>query len=525
MTDHELPLRVLNQVAALQYVTEPNAPTYRAIVQVFYEARQSYVIELRVPDILEKIRTAGLFSELSSEDQANYHLDNLVTWGNLARVHDAASVTSLQDFYRRRYLYHLTAVGEAAHRAVVEVESTAGKSGSLQASMLGKIRDALLSLSVTPGDPGTVLTLLHDLHSAFDTLTQEANRFISDLGRQATAERAEEERFILYKGALVAYISRFLQQLRPLADEIRTAIGGVERAGAEQLISIAAQSPDLPPVLQGTDPVAQYREEQLRRWIGIRAWFVGGAAQWERGGAPTVERLAEVAVEAVISLTRALGRLNERRSRPVDRASDFRTLARWFSEAADDRAAHALFDAAFGLGSARHYHLTHPDPEAIPPSDSFWDAPPVEIPIRLRTRGALSHAGRPAAAPDYTFTRQRLAQKCRRERQQVERAQARFAGRGELSMADLATLDPAQFDLLISLLDQALASGRRRDGSRSTVSSDGRLRIALRPPPPVERGLVRIVTQTGDLYCLNYRLEVQDTLAVTPVLATGGEPA
>src|SRR3954469_2523088 len=164
MYDSDQPLRMLNQVAALHYATEPNAPTYRAVIQVFHEARQSYVIELRVPDILERIRSARLFTDLPSEDQLNYHLDKLVGWGNLAHVHDAASVSSLQDFYRRRYLYHLTPVGEAAHRAVVEVESTAGKSGSLQASMLVKIRDALRSLSAAPDDPDTVLKLLHDLH-------------------------------------------------------------------------------------------------------------------------------------------------------------------------------------------------------------------------------------------------------------------------------------------------------------------------------------------------------------------------
>lgn len=517
------PLRMLNQVAALHYATAENAPIYRAIIQVFAEARQSYVIELRVPDVLERLRAARLFTGAATEedplteDQLNYHLDHLVGWGNLAHAHDAASVSSLQDFYRRRFLYHLTPVGEAAHRAVVEVESTAGKSGSLQASMLVKIRDALLSLATTAEDPDTVLKLLHDLHSAFDTLTQEANRFISDLGRQTSAERAEEERFLLYKRALLAYLSRFLQQLRRLADEIRAAIGDVERAGAERLIAAAARSPDLPPALHGADPAAQYREDQLRRWAGIRTWFVGEATHGERG-VPTVERLAEVAVDAVIGLTRALGRLNERRSRPVDRAADFRTLARWFSEAPDDRAAHALFHGAFGLGSARHYHLAHPDPEAIPPSTSFWDAPPVEVPVRLRTHGAISHAGRPSAAPDHTFARQWLAQKRRREREQVERATARFSGRGELSMSDLAELDPAEFDLLLSLLDQALASGRRPDGTRSTVTSDGRLRIVLRPPPSKE--LVRLQTPNGDLHCLDYRIQVEDAVAPRAPLAS-----
>jgi len=518
LTDQPVPpLRALNQVAALRYVTADNAPTYRAIVQVFFEARQGYVIELRAPDLLERIRAAGLFADLPSEEALNYHLDHLVEWGNLAAAHDSSAVSRLEDFYRRRFLYHLTAVGEAAHRAVVEVESTAGKSGSLQASMLAKIRDALLALAAAPDEPDAVHRLFHDLHSAFGTLTEEANRFIGELDRQMAPERADEDRFILYKRALLAYISRFVDQLRRLADEIRAAIESVERTGAGRLISIASRSPDLPPALGGADPVTRFQEEQQARWAGVRAWFVGEPLR-ERGAPPTVERLAEVAVDAVIGLTRTLGRLNERRTRPVDRASDFHTLARWFSRAPDDRAAHALFHAAFGLGSSRHYHLTYPDPELVSPSTSFWDAPPVEVPVRLRTRGSVSHAGRPAAAADHALSRQWIAQKRRREREQLQQALVRFAGRGEISMSDLATLDAAEFDLLLALLDQALAAPpAREDGRRSTRSTDGRLVISLRPPPPGATALVRLQAPAGDLHCLDYRLEVEDALALAAV--------
>jgi uncharacterized protein (TIGR02677 family) len=484
-------------------------------MQVFFEARQGYIIELRAREILERLAASSLHHEIADEAALEYHLGQLVSWGNLAHAHDPGAVSRLEDFYKKRFLYHLTSVGEAAHRAVSEVEATAGRSGSLQATMLGKIRDALLALAtqdaLAPPAPDTLFRHFHDLHSAFDTLTEEANRFIGEIDRSDSGP-AEEERFILYKQALLAYISRFVEQLRRLSDEIRSAIEAVELAGPAALIEVASRSSDLPPSLGDGDPSALWRTEQFARWQGIRAWFLGDASG---GAGPTVDRLAEVAREAVIGLTRTLGRLNDRRTRPVDRAADFRTLARWFSQCADDRAAHLLWRSAFGLSSARHFDLAEEDPDLVPPGASWWDAPPVEVPVRLRSHGSVSIAGRPSKAQDHALTRQWIAQKRRREQNQLRAAERRFAGRGELRVSGLATLDANEFDVLLALLDEALASAPGPIGERNARTSDGRFLITLVPPPATERALVHLDVPSGRLHCLDYRIRVEDAFAAS----------
>lgn len=508
-------MRPLPQVAALHYVTAPKAHSYRAIVQVFFDAKQHYAIELRPAEVLTRLQQAGLYTELQNPDDPEPELRQLVAWGNLKDAHDTASVGRLEDFYRHRLLYHLTAVGEAAHRAVLDVEATVGKSGSLQATMLVKIRDALAQLAelasraAPPADD--VLRALHDLHSGFDTLTVEANRFIGELDRSVAPDRLAEERFLLYKEALLAYIGRFVDQLRRLGDEIRTSIDSIPPDRAGHLLTAAARSADLPPALDGADPAAAWIAEQHARWSGVRTWFVGDPAS---GATPTVERLAEVAVDAVVGLTRTLQRLNERRSRPVDRGADFRTLARWFAACPDDRAAHLLFHAAFGLGPSRHFHLEEADPELSPPNTSFFDAAPVDVPVRLRTRGTNPTQGRPGAAPDHQLTRQWIAQKRRRDRERWEAAARRFVGQGPICFGDLGTLDAAELEVLLSLLDEALTSPRRADGARETRSTDGRWLIRLDPPPSGDADLVEISTARGRLRCANYRLTVADSLGV-----------
>src|SRR6266545_2188121 len=140
--DTPLP-RLLDQVSAFRYVTAENAHSYRAIVQVFFEARERYEIELRPADVRDALARSGLHHDLATDAELDRHLDQLDGWGNLQRSHDTAAVARVEDFYRRRFLYRLTPVGEAAHKAVCEVEQTVGRSGALQTSMLVEIRDAL----------------------------------------------------------------------------------------------------------------------------------------------------------------------------------------------------------------------------------------------------------------------------------------------------------------------------------------------------------------------------------------------
>src|SRR5438270_3284670 len=111
--------RLLNHVAAFNYVTVEGAPIYRAIVQVLYDAKQHYVIELRPDEILEHIRRARYHTEADSTERLAYYLERLVEWGNLEPRLDTTAATRIEDFYRNRQIFHLSTTGEAAHAAVL----------------------------------------------------------------------------------------------------------------------------------------------------------------------------------------------------------------------------------------------------------------------------------------------------------------------------------------------------------------------------------------------------------------------
>lgn len=496
--------RLLDQVSAFRYVTFDSAPAYRAIVEVLVQAKEHYVIELTPGDVRERLDRSGLRHDLDTPEALDRHLDQLVEWGNLDRAHDASAVSRIEDYYRRRYRYRLTAAGEAAHRAIREVEDTVGRSGSLQTSMLLEIDAALEALgAAVPADEAPAMVrALHRLRAAFDSLTAEANLFLGELDRYVSAERVDEQGFLAHKQALLAYLGRFVDDLRRLRPGISERVATVAALGPGRFLARAAGAAELPPALAGEDPGAHWVSDQLERWAGVVSWFLATAS-----GPPRVDRLHAVAVEAVVKLGRSLARLNERRSRAADRAADFRALARWFAAAPDDDAAHALWLSAFGLQPARHLALADDDPERTRPEVSWWDAPPVDVPVRLRTRGAVSRAGRPPPALDFADGRAWMAVRRRRERARIEAALGRFAGRGPIHLSEVAALDAAELDQLLALLDEALSGRRPVDGVRRARSADGLHEIVLRLPSE-DRPWVVLETPDGRLRCRDYQLEV-----------------
>lgn len=124
----------------------------------------------------------------------------------------------------------------------------------------------------------------------------------------------------------------------------------------------------------------------------MRAWFIGD----DEGGLTECERLREATMSAIAAVLSLLRRVTETRKGGVSRESALRHLAGWFTAAPTAEAAHALYDAVFGLGRPRHLSMYHPDADVIPAIRSWWDAPPLEIARTLAETGRPPTPGAPA---------------------------------------------------------------------------------------------------------------------------------
>lgn len=163
------------------HLNVPLYPLYRQIMTIFRDSKQRFIVHLRPEDVAEAIQAGEL------EDVAEA-LGKLEEWGNLRATPDTSRVTTVEDFYRTRYLYQLSREGEAAERALEVYEQEIGRRGELQAVALEDIRLRLRALAELPGgtdpDPAVVHNLLLELSSRLDSLAANATAFMGSLQRR-----------------------------------------------------------------------------------------------------------------------------------------------------------------------------------------------------------------------------------------------------------------------------------------------------------------------------------------------------
>ncbi|MFC0602835.1 TIGR02677 family protein [Streptomyces palmae] len=463
------------------HLTVRNTPLYRQVMRVFLVAKERFAVHLRPEDV----HTALPADIRPAEPEAVVTaLDKLVGWGNLRADPDTARVTAVEDFYRKRFIYQLTREGEAAEAALSAYDEALGRRGALQAVALHDIVTHLRALLVLAAedepDPAKAHLALDALASRFAALADNARAFMGSLQRTIDLHDVEEEVFLAYKDRLIQYLERFIQDLITLGGRIARLILELEAGGVESLLRAAAgrEAADASPEESQVAEREAY-ERWAARWAGLGAWFIS------RDGRESQARLLRGrALGAIPQLLAVVRTLNERRSGRSDRSADFRTLARWFAEAADDDARHRLWRVAFGLYPARHLTvdadtLTARAARPVPAATPWAAAEPLRISPQLRRTGSYERRGKPRKVEDRQERRRLLAETVAKQAAETAAARARLVTEGTTRLSGLGELDPASFSLFLQLLGDALATWR--PGTRHTVatSNDGSMEIRL----------------------------------------------
>lgn len=450
-------------------------------METFAAAKRQFRLHLR-PD---EVRAEGRWpSTPPAIDELQQALGQLVEWGNLQSQPDTARVSTLQDFYRARFLYSLTAGGEAAETGLAAFSQALARRGELQSVALEDILARLVALrALADGEPLDVAKVhetLRDLVTVFAGLAENAQAFMAGLARGMELQRADADAVMRYKARLVDYLERFIGDLVTQSARIaREIIQLAPRAGALLQAVAEREVRDAAPESGSAD--AKLLGERLdawsERWNGLKGWFVGDAHMQSQA-----ELLRSRARAAIPRLLSAVSALNERRSGRSDRSADYRVLARWFAEAASDAEAHRLWRAAFALSPARHLSLAVPDQD-VPATTPWGDAPAVAITPRLRERGQLAPRGAPPRMRDRTAERLLLAQRVEEENAQVQAARKRLANGRPTALSSLGALDRHEFRLFLALLAEALSAQRRPDEPVERATADGLLQVRLEPLP------------------------------------------
>ena len=112
-------------------------------------------------------------------------------WGNLESQPDTARVSSLNDFYRARFLYRLSHGGEAVEAGLTVFFQTLYRRAELQTVALEDITSRLLALrqlvddTTSPDGPDVAKMheVLRDLVRVFEDLAENAQAFMAGVAR------------------------------------------------------------------------------------------------------------------------------------------------------------------------------------------------------------------------------------------------------------------------------------------------------------------------------------------------------
>lgn len=503
------------------HLTAPNAALYRRVMGEFVAAKRRFVVHLRLEDVHEGIVRDGSERQIAAEAIGDA-LAKLVEWGNLRADPDTSRVTTVEDFHRARYLYQLTAKGEAAERALAVYDEQLGRRGALQAVALTDIASQLRALrklaEESAPDPARVGLALRDLLARSTDLAENAQAFMGSLRRTIDLYDADLEAFCAYKDRLVDYLERFIKDLVTVGGEIAALLNGLQEADVARLLSIAARrdAEDVAPGAGAEVAVDDHREAAYlagvevweERWRGLREWFLS-----ERGHPSQAKLLRSRARQAIPDLLAVVATLNERRSGRSDRSADFRTLAVWFAQAPDDASLHRLWRAAFGLHGARHLMLDHDtllerEEQPVPATTPWAQASPLQISPRLRRTGSYERRGSPNRIANREDGRRRLAELATRQHAQTAAARARLATSRPTHLGELGQLDGDAFDLFLLLLGEALAACRPGQREVRTTTADGALAVRLAALADAPR--IEIWTPAGVFSGPDHIVEIAD---------------
>ncbi len=495
---------------------------YREVLGVFADAKARFVLHLRPNDVV------AFMPSRADGEEVDALLRQLVNWGNLSADPDTAEVATVEEFYRARFLYRLTAEGEATERALEVFEQGLRRSGELQTAALADIRDLLHELRDhlgandphRPGSPagtdhldvGKVHLTLRSLWGRFEELTDRAQTFVASLQRTVDLHAIDVDALLAYKDALLDYLERFIGELVVAQAHIAALLRDLEGPAVDRLLQVAADRELTDALDPSEEDRAAARSSWQARWAGLVGWFLPD------GERPAQAELLRARARAAIpALLQAIAEVNERRLSRSDRAGDLRTLARWFAACDSDAEAHRLWRAAFSLAPARHLTidqdtLTDRDQTPVPAATSWLDAPPVRISPRLRRTGRTTRRGRVNDVIDRTREKQLLARLAAEEAAQLAAARAQLCTDGSVRLSQLGHLDPVAFELFLDLLAAALAEAVDRRAAVVATSADGALEVEL--VPTGDGRWARIDTTAGVLTGPDHRVHIRETARV-----------
>lgn len=488
------------RLEALRYAVNEEAAQYLAVMRIFTTGLSGLLSDQSAAEVQESLAEEGLDLDVDTVDA---RLSYLVEHGNLARSPRETEARSLADYLRGRARYQLTQRGELVQRHVEELLGFTETAREVSSEMLGGILEGLLRLGayddadLAAVEPERLAREIGTVFVQFDQLVHSTREFYTYLTRVLSRFDLDRQEFQVFKGALIDYLQRFVDDISRHMPQVTEALLAVqprvpalcERANAgERLVDAQGRRARRAPGLDPGD------------WPGLHAWFAGDGI---RGS--DAEGVRALATQAMRSLLTNLRRIAASAEREHGRYADLVRLAAWF-DTADDDTAHALWAGAFGLYSCRHLGFRSEEEErSVPPTTSWWTSAPAEVPVMLRAQGARHVTGRTGRRDD--FSAAKVARVAERQRTETARAAALAEVLEHRGRLERVRLGDAAREVLLDLYAACLADARPSEQVHATSVPGAAAYLLVRHTPGPG---TLVVSPSGRLQLVGRSLEIVD---------------
>ncbi|MER7379256.1 DUF2397 domain-containing protein [Streptomyces lanatus] len=416
------------RLALFRYVTAENAEDYLAVMKLF---SSTLLADLSAAEVSGALREAGRDMD---PETAEERCRTLVRWGNLIRSLRDARVPTVAAYRNSRARFQMSTLGGRVHRQIEDILQATDGAREVARELLGstvEVLDRILA-RLSAGESGETEALAADVTTVFNNqslFSQSARDFYTYLGSVLTRYDLMGEEYTTLKGLLLEYVDLISNDVARHSPAIVDRLDRLERH-LPLLVDTLATLPGLADSNSG--PVERLPGRALDDWVQLSAWYTGGS------GSSGPAQLRAAAEQALGQLITNAKRMLSSGGTGASRRADLLRLASLFAEA-DAGVADRAFAASFGAYPMRHLGIgaEEPDPR-VTPTTSWWDAPPVEVPLSLRQRGDRSARGRSSRVPDPGLDRARLTAQGEQDASRLRAAVAELIAVREMNGAVLS---------------------------------------------------------------------------------------
>lgn len=494
------------------YLQAPEHRTYLVIMRLF---TSTLLADLSAEEVAGALAVAERDGRVapgeSAVDTVIDRLRQLVRWGNLVVGRRETIASSIAEFQHGSLRYQVSKLAVRVQRDVDALLRVPEGAREVSRELLPAIERGVTRirdlLAEAPADDHSAEArrtreqLAEQVTTVFlqhAELAATVRDFYAYLGQVVTRHQLAPDEISGFRNLLVEYIQMVVEDVLRHTETIAAALATLtgERT---RLLRLLGPADDL-----GTD-VERARGRTAADWQELTDWFV------DSPGRPSqVAALREATARAIGALLASVKRATSGGGLVPGRRGELLKLAGWF-DTADQRQAHRLYSAAFGLHSARHLQPA-PDYDSDNDDVAWSDGPVQEVTVSVRSRGDRGARGRTSRVLDDPMTEETLLAEAREADQQRSEAVAELAATGS-QLAD-ARLSPDALSVLCELLTLAMAQREGSDDTGSALDPVHRLRVTIRPEPGAH---TRIGGTNGTLTLQDAALEVTGDGAVPEV--------